>query len=220
MKLALLGLLFSNGVHCFAASNTPVATEANRKSYTQEKQLKGVVVLSVNWGRKWGCGEFENAELREIAFDHLGSIKTKPDVSGDLVLKGPLRIRSKQSFNNYVFLVEPGEYALSGYSIKVAQSVSKISFINSNRSELIVEGKARGGSFRVGADEVIYIGHFYLDCAGKHPILWRYYADDWASFRNNMIEVKKEYPFIETENIQYRLFQTEIFGRPHDLPAK
>ena len=45
------------------------AVEAD--AYARERGSQGVVLLSVNWGRQWGCGAFENAQLLSLSFDRL-----------------------------------------------------------------------------------------------------------------------------------------------------
>ena len=44
--------------------------EVSKKAYTYNKEY-GVVLISVNWGRRWNCGGYENAELISIGFDLL-----------------------------------------------------------------------------------------------------------------------------------------------------
>lgn len=201
------------------AADSPRAVEATQRGYANEGSTKGLVVLSVNWGRKWGCGGFQNASLRELSFDRLPSARQKDDEMGDLVLEVPLRLSSKPDITNYVFLVEPGEYALSFCSIKVGRSESDVGYLRYGRSQLISDGKAVGGSFTVRAGESVYIGQFFLECTGR-PTLWRFYEEDRGSFRRKLAAVRRKYPFLEVDKVQFRLFSTKMFGRPYDLPAE
>lgn len=71
---------------------------------------------------------------------------------------------------NYAFLVEPGEYLLSAFSVRVAKSVSKVGYFKAERGELVSAGTSKGGSFTVSVGEIVYIGHFALDCF-QNPVL-------------------------------------------------
>jgi hypothetical protein len=205
---------------CLAgAADSPLAVEATQRGYADTGRTKGLVVLSVNWGRKWGCGGFQNASLRELSFDRLPTAKQKDDEMGDLVLEPPLRLGSRPDITDYVFLVEPGEYALSFFSIKVGRSESDVGYLRYGRSQLVGDGKTLGGSFTAKAGESVYIGEFFLECTGK-PTLWRYYEEDRDSFRRKMAAVRRRYPFLDVDKVQFRLFSTKIFGRPYDLPAE
>jgi len=199
--------------------DTPLASEATQRGYAKEGAMKGLVILSVNWDRKWGCGGFQNAELRELNFDHLPTARQKDDEMGDLVLEAPLRHASKPDIVDYAILVEPGEYALSFCSIKVGRSESDVGYIRYGRRQLMSDGKAQGGSFTVAAGESVYIGHFFLECA-ERPTLWRSYEEGRENFRNKMTAVRRKYPFLEVDKVQFRLFRTKIFGNPYELPSE
>lgn len=198
--------------------DTPVASEATSRAYVQERSSKGVVVLSVNWGRKWHCGGFENAELKEIFFDRLPTAK-KGDEIGDLVLKGPSGLYSKWEFIDYVFLAEPGEYALSYCSIRAVRSASEAGYLRRSRNDLIPSGRVRGGSFAVKAGEAVYIGQFSLPDTGE-PRLWRYYPEGRKAFRDVITRVGRKYSFLDVDSVQFRLFQADMFGQPYELPSK
>ena len=198
---------------------TPVASEATNGSYAKDGSRKGLVILSVNWARKWRCDGFQNAQLRELGFDHLPTAKQKDDEMGDLVMEAPMRFSGRPEIVDYVFLVEPGEYALSFCSIKVGRSESDVAYFKYGRRQLISDGKAQGGSFTVAAGEAVYIGQFFLNCSDK-PTLWRYYEEGRNSFRSKMMSVRKKYPFLEVDKVQFRLFRTKIFGLPYELPPE
>jgi len=205
---------------CLAESAaTALASEATQKSYAEKGSTKGLVILSVNWGRKWGCGGFQNAALRELSFDRLPTSRQKDDDMGDLILEPPLRLSSRPENVDYVFLVEPGEYALSFCSIKVARSESDVGYLRYGRRQLISDNNARGGSFTVAAGEAVYIGTFFLNDTGQ-PTLWRYYVEGRDNFRSKMANVRKKYPFLEVDKVKFRLFRTNIFGNPYELPPE
>ena len=110
--------------------------------------------------------------------------------------------------------MEPGEYALSSFEIEAAYSPSDIDRFVTRRSDLIQNGRAIGGSFNVQADEIVYIGHFFVNCQ-QPPTLWRYYTEDKSAFDFHMIYVKKKYPFLDVQNAKYRLFRTKNLGLDH-----
>jgi len=182
-------------------------------SYTEVSSTKGVVLLSANWSREWNCGGFENAELRSIGFDILPAKYSNDKQPPDFVVNGSA---DYPGFINYAFLLEPGTYAISHIQIKVANSVSEIGYLNATRSQLLETGTPRGGTFNVDAKEVVYLGHFHLDCA-QGPKLWRYYIDSKPEFNRYIKSSKNQYPFLDTERVEYRLFKTNEFGTSFDL---
>jgi hypothetical protein len=106
---------------------------------------------------------------------------------------------------------------LSGYRFKVAASVSDVRVTEGDSSKLIVDGKPVGGSFTVAAGEVIYIGHFGVDCHGE-PAPWRFYVDGKQEFSRYVEGFHKRFPFAKDVPVTYRLFQTEHFGQAYELP--
>jgi hypothetical protein len=199
------------------ASDVDVAEPLTGESYEQHHASKGVVVLAVRWDRQWRCGGFENAQLRMIAFDKLPSGKAGDEDKPDVLLDDAPLIFTKPRFDTYAFLLEPGEYGLSGVNIKVARSNSDVGFFRAPRSVLIRDGSSEGGSFTVGAGEIVYIGHFHLDCY-KQPMLWRYYPDGREAFNEYLQSVRKAYPMLDVSKAQFRLFKTAVFGRDYQLP--
>jgi hypothetical protein len=200
-----------------ALADLSVAGEVTRKSYAAGIATNGVVVFDVNWGRYWNCGGYENAELMKLEFDRLPADKKFPGENGDLIVEGPMRITRTLRFLNYAYLLPPGEYALSGLSIKVARSVSEVGYLNAKRGDLIKDGKAEGGTFTVAAGEIVYIGNFFLDCHDG-PMLWRYYSEGKEGFEAQIAEYRAKYPFLERERFRYRLFKTKTFGSDYELP--
>jgi hypothetical protein len=209
--VACLGLLAS----CAGPvrNETGMASEARAESYAQGRAAKGVVLLDVNWGRRWACGTFENAQLGILGFDRMPVRDLSEDRSADLVLEVPSRLTARPVFVPYALIVEPGEYALSGFLIKVAKSMSDVSYWVAKRGDLMKGGEARGGSFKVDPGETVYIGNFFLDCEGA-PKPWRYYTES-DNFPAHLAQYKQKYPFLEVDRVTYRLFETTKLGMPY-----
>lgn len=211
------GLLTLGAVSCTTVSNGSIANEATAASYTHTESTNGLVILAVNWGRHWGCGAYENAEIMSIGFDRLPANDTAIKAQPEVFLDGPSRLLKQPGFFDYALSLKPGEYALTSFDIKVARSVTEVGFLKADRSQLLKDGKPLGGSFDVKAGEVVYIGNFYLDCNGQ-PTLWRYYTDGRAGFKKHMNEVKQKYPFIDPDKVHFRLFRTTTIGKDYELP--
>lgn len=182
-------------------------TSIKEEEYRRNKESNGLVLVAATGKRVWGCGSYENAELRSIGFDRLPSNKTE-ESPPDLVIN-----TSDRGFMNYAYLLPPGTYAISYINIKVARSMSDVGYITANRSSLV---KNDGGSFTVGAGENVYIGHFGIDCA-YGPSLWRYYSEDQSSFNELVSSYKANYPYLSLENVSYRLFSSKDFGHEFKL---
>jgi hypothetical protein len=73
-----------------------------------------------------------------------------------------------------------------------------------------------GGTFSASAGEVVYIGHFYLDCL-KEPLLWRYYLQGADSFNKYLSEYKEAIPELNVANTKFRLFKTKFLGEDYEL---
>jgi hypothetical protein len=187
-----------------------------KDTYSQDKQDNGVVLMDVNWGRKWRCGGHENAQLIALAFDKLPMQSIENTVEPSLALQSPSRVMVDQVFLNYAFSLAPGEYAISAFSIKIAKSVSKVGFLTAQREHLYKGGKPIGGSFIVKPNETVFIGNFYLDCTYE-PTLWRYYSDGREAFSQQIEEYKKSFPFLDLSDVKFRLFKTKEFGNDYEL---
>lgn len=190
--------------------------EATPEAYLASSSM-GVVLLDVNWGRRWNCGGFENAELRRLSFDRVPPLKSGDEAPADFALEQPSSLLATPTFSNYALIVEPGQYVLSGFEMKVARSVSNVLIWTAKRNELIKNGTPQGGSFTVGAGEVVYIGNFWLDCFGS-PQPWRYYTENAEDFKKHVAQYKDKYPFLRLDQVSYRLFDTTRLGRPFSLP--
>lgn len=187
-----------------------------KETYLQNKSENGVVLLDVNWGRWWGCGRHENAQLISLTFDKLPLNTINNEAEASLVLHSPSRLMVDPVFLNYAYSLEPGEYALSAFSIKVADSMSQVGFLTANRDKLYVNGAPVGGTFLVRPGETVFIGNFYLDCA-YGPMLWRYHSDGKDAFKAQIKEYQAHFPYLKLDDVQFRLFKTKEFGNDYDL---
>ena len=192
-------------------------TEAITKDvYDRTSETNGVVLLDINWGRWWGCGGRESAQLVSLAFDKLPARSLENEAEPSLAIHSPSGIMVDPVFLNQAFSLEPGEYALSGFSIKVADSATKVGFLIAQRSQLYKGEKPVGGSFTVKPGETVFIGNFYLDCA-YGPILWRYYTEGQVAFDKQIAEYKSSFPLLDLSDVEYRLFKTSEFGQDYEL---
>ena len=205
---------FAHGANVRAQS--AVAERVTGDAVNTSNQAKGVVLLAVRWDRRWNCSGFENAQLRVIAFDKLPTTRAD-DAAPDILLDDAPLVMTKPVFDNYAFQIEPGEYGLSRLEIKVAKSRSDVGFFKVPRSKFLKEGQSLGGTFTVSAGEVVYLGHFYLDCH-QRPILWRYYPEGRDGFNGYLASLKKVYRTLDVEKVVFRLFQTKEFGQDYKLP--
>ena len=185
-------------------------------SYLSNKATKGIVLLDVNWGRRWGCGGHENAQLISLAFDKLPMNPISNEAKPALVLHSPSRLMVDPDFSNYAYSLEPGRYAVSAFSIKVTDAMSKVGFLTAHRDKLYSGGKPIGGTFTVEAGEAVFIGNFYLDCSDG-PTLWRYHSDGKEAFDAQVKEYAKSFPFLDLDEVQFRLFKTKEFGNDYEL---
>lgn len=199
-----------------SAIAAPISTAFTKEGYVAAGENKGVVLIAVNWARRWKCGGFENAQLQSLAFDLVTkSGKGKSD-EPDIAIEPSSTLFVKPFFANYAFIVEPGEYQLSAFKLKAAKSIANISYMIGDRSTLLVGGKSKAGSFTVAAGEIVYIGHFAVDCGGE-PTPWRFYPEDRLGFDQYLKGLATEFPGLPVEKTQFRLFQTETMGNPFSL---
>ena len=209
-------LLFLGATSCTTVSNSKVAGEATAQSYANSAATKGVVILSVNWGRHWGCGQYDNAQIMSLGFDRLPI----QDASSraEVFLSGPgAGLFVDPVYLDYAILLEPGEYALTSFDIMAARTQFDVGHFVGNRSNLVENGKSKAGSFEVKAGEIVYIGHFWLDCY-REPMPWRFYSSTREGFRWYLAQVKQKYPFIDVDKVTYRLFRTTSMGVDYELP--
>ena len=184
--------------------------DLNEKSY---KTKLGIIMTQVNWGRSWKCGQFENAQLQALTFSKLPNGEPGEE---SLELGTPSRLFVDNKFLPYAYVVQPGEYFLTAFDVKVARSRTDVLHINGSQDNLIKEGKPIGGAFNVKAGEIVYIGHFGLDC-GAEPFLWRYFIDGREEFEKYVAGFREKYPFVKGTPVQFRLFSTKMFGGSYSL---
>lgn len=203
-----------------AGITQPIKFEASsivtEDTYLNTKKTNGVALLDVNWGRWWGCSGYENAQLISLAFDRLPMSPINNEAEPTLVLHSPSRLAVDPEFINYAYSLEPGVYAISAFSIKVAKSISSVGFLTAQRDKLYSEGKPAGGTFSVKPGEVVFIGNFYLDCT-YGPTLWRYHSDGKEAFEDQVSEYSNRFPYLDLSNVQFRLFKTKEFGNDYEL---
>lgn len=181
-----------------------------KKSYEEFKNNNAVVVYGVNWGRQWGCSRFDNAQLQSLTFSRIDPNSDSLD-GENIVLSSPSKFFAKDASQSYAIIVSPGEYALTGFNIKVSNSYREVGRIRGDINDLFKNGKPIGGIFQVNAGEIVYIGEFGLDCVDE-PLPWRYYIQK-EDFSRYVTQFKKEYRFLADRQVIYRLFQTNKFGQ-------
>ncbi len=167
----------------------------NKSTYAQNNNSNGVILLDVNWGRHWSCGNYDNAQLLSLAFDKLPLKNSSNEATPDLVLQNPSKLMSKPVFKNYAYSIPAGKYALSAIDIRTAKSLNDIGGFVTKREQLFKNNNPLGGTFSVNSGEVVFLGNFYLDCTYKdNPTLWRYYPDGRENFQKQIAQYKKSFP--------------------------
>ncbi|WP_341237056.1 hypothetical protein [uncultured Limnobacter sp.] len=192
-----------------------IATAAEPVKLTEDtyKADLGMIVVQVNWGRAWKCGQFENAQLQALTFT---KSPIDNETSSALALETPSKLSADNQFLPYTFVIEPGEYALTAFDVKVARSITEVAHIKGSTDDLIEDGKPIGGSFTVGPGEVVYIGHFGLDC-GAEPFLWRNYIEGRKDFERYVNGFRQQFPFVKHVPVRHGLFETQLFGNSYSL---
>jgi len=173
----------------------------------------GVLIIQVNWGRTWKCGRYENSQLEALTFR-----KVPPDAPEPILiaLESPSKLFVDNKFLPHAFVIQPGEYYLAAFDVKVARSVKDVGHLKGAEDVLVEGGKPVGGSFTINPGEIVYVGHFGLDC-GQEPFLWRYYLESREEFEKYVQGFREEFPFVRQVPVQYRLFSTRPFGNPFSL---
>lgn len=191
---------------------TIAAEPVNLSANTYKPDL-GVLIFQVNWGRTWKCGQFENAQLQALSFT-----KSPIDASElvSLDLETPSKLFVDDKYIPYAFVIQPGEYVLTAFDVKVARSVTDVAHIKGAKDNLVKDGKPVGGTFTVNPGEIVYIGHFGLDC-GAEPFLWRSYIDGQEDFEKYISGFRQKFPFLKQVPVQYKLFSTQLLGNPFAL---
>jgi hypothetical protein len=197
-------------------SNLTEAAKLKQRAYSKQSETMGVILMHVNWGRQWSCANYQNAQLVSLQFEKTSLARQGKNKNTEIQLKTPSRLSVNPVDLPYGFLVEPGTYAFTSWSIKAARSMKDVGYLKASHEELVDDTKYLGGTVNVEAGEVIYIGHFDLDCAYS-PVPWRYYAEGKESFENQKAEYRKEFKFLRNEEIKYRLLETTNYGRAYIL---
>lgn len=207
--LSLL-LLLQTGV-----SSAPLTKDNYNSSLSTA--AKGVVLMDIDWGRYWRCGGHESAQLREIWFDRMPLADRDDDAKPAELLEGSsLPLLDRRGLQNHALIVEPGTYAMTRILIRITKSQLDIGYLDAKRGQLVRDGVAVAGTFRVGPGEVVYIGNFKLEC--KPPMtLWRYYTAGKEGFARHLLEFGRSFPFADFEGVRYRLFETKTIGTPYEL---
>lgn len=219
-----LMIIFSLTLTACAPTRLPTASQGTdvvtKDAYARSRETNGIVLMDINWGRKLGCGGHDNAQIITLAFDRLPLASFEDDADATFVINTPSRLFVDPVFVNHAYSLEPGEYALSAFMIKIADSPPVgVRFHNALRSQLYKNGKPIGGTFVVNPGEAVFIGNFYLDCTYE-PTLWRYYPEGRDNFETMLSEYRESFPFLELEDVQYRLFKTSLFGYDYELEAQ
>jgi len=193
------------------------AEKLRERSYEQRAAEMGVVLLDVNWGRRWNCPGYENAQLVSLGFEKTSRASGDNSKDTEIRLQSPSRLSVDFAFLNYGFLVEPGAYAFTEWSVKTAKTMSDVGYRKAGRNELVEDGLYLGGTFAVGAGEVIYIGNFFLDCYYS-PIPWRFYTEGASDFEAHVRQYKAKYEFLQDVTVEFRLLETDNYGTSYTLP--
>jgi len=215
MRPFLNSLIFSGlfGVMTLATAAEPLPlTEPN---FEAAAGRLGILLFEVNWGRRWGCAGLDNAQLLNLTFTRLSADSLVRDGT-TLQFETPSRLHVSDAYSPYAYLVEPGEYAITGFDVKTARSMTDVGHVLGTLSNLTENDRPTGGTFSVATGEIVYIGHFSLDCA-MEPIPWRYYIDGREEFDRWSATFRERFPFVGDAPVQFRLFSTTMFGEPYTL---
>ena len=192
---------------------TADAAKLKKRNYTSQSTEFGVVLMDVSWARQWSCAGYENAQLTSLYFEKVIPATEANNKFTEIHLKTSSRLSGNPAFISYGFLVEPGTYAFTAWSIKAAKTVSQVGHIKADRGLLVEGTKYLGGTFEVNSDEVVYVGNFFLDCL-ESPIPWRYYTEGQEGYDKHKKQFKSKYKFLKDKNIIYRLLETKSYGGP------
>jgi hypothetical protein len=190
--------------------------EATASTFAAQASAKGVVLVDVYWDRAWKCGRYENAQLMSLGFDRSPLNESDTASASAFTLENPSTLAPPTHFVPYAFLVEPGQYDMTSFTVKFASSLSTVERNEGTRKTLVKDGVSRAGSFTVAPGEVVYIGNFAVDCYGE-PIPWRYFTEKRADFDKHLEQYRRKYPFLVPTKVVYRLFATEVMGRTNEL---
>ena len=146
--VALLTALLVLLAGCTSSAVTRPKQEVTAESYRKDT-AKGFVVLSALWGRTWNCAQFANGQLWSFGFDRLPSETTADNATADVVLEGSASYGGGPA-TNYVLMLDPGEYALTTFAIRVASTtdakIANWTVIRSRRFGATIREDAKGSN--------------------------------------------------------------------------
>ncbi|MFT5397097.1 MAG: tetratricopeptide (TPR) repeat protein [Gammaproteobacteria bacterium] len=187
------------------------AAKLKKSDYKKHSDSKSVVLLEVSWARKWNCAGYENAQLTKLLFENISSGNAADKDYEEIRLKTTSRLFANPDFKIYGFLVNPGTYAFTGWSIRASRSMTEGGTISATRDHLVDGSDYHGGTFEVTAGEVIFIGNFFIDCLVS-PIPWRFFPVGEEFVNEQFDTYKSKFKFIDNKTIIFRLLETQNFG--------
>ena len=199
----------------FGSAHADGIIELSESSYKEYGENSALLILQINWGRRWGCGGYENAQIHKLSFRKILQNGQLSDETS-FELESPSRLFVKNEFLPYAYIIKPGQYAMVGFDIKVAKSSTDVGHLIAKKSDLIKETKTVGGIFTAVENKATYIGHFGLDCY-QQPIPWRYHIDGREEFKKYVEGFRKQFPFARDIPVSFNLFSTSRFGQPYSL---
>jgi hypothetical protein len=201
-------ILLASALRVFADQLEPLSADRFRAGIPG----KGIVLLSVNWGRRYGCPGMANAQLLRLAFTQMPVTAS----SATLELKTPGKLLVNNTFLDVAYMLDPGKYAITEIKVLIAKTLNKVDEFSVGG--LMEHDNPVGGTFQVQPNEAVYIGSFGMDCTEQGAVPWRFYLKDRASFDEYVARFKKRYPFAAALPVRYRLFDSTEFGFPFSLP--
>lgn len=191
--------------------------ELSKRHYEDRDDNNAIVIMHINWGRKWSCGEYENAQIHKLSFQKLLS-NGEPSDEPAFEIETPSRLFVNDAFTQYTYLLESAKYAIVGYDIKVARSSTDVGHLVAKEDDLLDGGEALGGTFTAREDKVTYIGHFGVDCY-QQPMPWRYHISGSDAFKAYVEDFRELYPFVKDIPVSFNLFSTETMGLTYTLDS-
>lgn len=209
-KASLLVLALS-----LSASAQEGCLKLDKDSYLKNSDTLGLVLLEVNWGTRWRCGGYDNAQLKRLIFSPYsdGAIqRNRPE----LVVRAPSGRYCDDGYTPLALLVEPGAYALSEFKIQTSRSIGDLGHMVATEENLFRDGKPTGGTFWIRAGEIVYIGHFSLECKNR-VCPQRTYLENREAFEQYVADFRGAFPYTASKPVEYRLFDTKMLGQPFKL---
>ncbi len=200
--------LVAASLQASAAQAEPLSADSFRASMPG----KGIVLIRVNWGRRYGCPGVANAQLLRLAFTQLPTSTS----AAAFVLNTPGKLLVSNRFLDVAYVLDPGTYAITEIRVLIAKTLSRVDELSVGG--LMEHDNPVGGTFRVEPNEAVYVGNFWLDCVQQGAVPWRFYLKERANFDEFVADFRKQYPYAAAIPVRYRLFDTSAFGFPYSLP--